>query len=1023
MFLALLSTVVIGSARDVKVRLTDRRGVPMPGLDIDFLGDYMSTDDDGCFTITGLTSGGTFEFRYYGDGFSGDMSFEWNGGSPSVDVALPGCMLTFRLVGLNDVELEKYGNHMIRLYDSPYSSCSDFFRDGTLARWWTSDYLQWEFSDAELGGTTRSDVIDFLSSADDILVNPVAGKVRVSVGTVVGHGGEEIVDYRINGLRPSDYSGGKPSWWSAPGEQYYDFRAKGYCPFSGSYTVGNEDVTLDIDLSDFVGVTVEAKDRDGSALEDAAVVCDDMYTGVKDTLGITGDGGRCSFWARPWESFSLSVCPGKPMYSPKSVYVRVDDEDLVVPVSYEGTVLIAARIVGGAEFIKPYEDYGTGEIKWWRNAEIELKDENDYVTTIYDLSYARQDGDIIVGALVEPSEDWQEGRLNLTFYNAEPRLLPVDGTFAPLTGDIYGEYDVTGYVPVTLKAPEGFGFDEYIKVDGHEMHIGWGTVDELVVYMPQGVHSWSPRLKNREDYTQYPYGKEMTFDVGAEASAVVYQFDPGNYSSVRFTVSGQDGQPVSYMDISVGENSYSTLVSGRTDGNGQVTLFLPAPGTYYWKADRYEDYAISRSGEVEVGEGTSEVTVSYEDWRRLTFAVAGDGVDERVRSGEVSLPGIAVNTFGLGSYNNYTVGKLFPSDRKISGTVRLTDKDGTPGFFPFDYEAGRSDETFTVDMNAVRKVNFIVDGAPYAGDYGCRISLYQGNRLLTDDYSALSKGVLLAPGSYSAQLYRRDYDYRQTVDFEVAGEDVDVAFGLDPGNFHAINFSCINAPGEAGGVSFYVNGHEESSLFPNGTYSYVVTHVTIDGREAYTRIRGTVEVKDEDAEVVLDLADYRFFELDFLAEDGSSFDFGNSYYRIKLEKDGMTMYDTWNTTLLIPTGEYAVTVSEDRYGGGNYYGLLDVPSDCPGKITVTLYDSPDGTERIGAGTAGLPTATPVAGGLHISGHGSAPVSVELYDTDGRRLLYRQVAPGATVATTMLGKGVCVVRLRQGDSRNVQKVSL
>lgn len=1026
LFFVLLTTATIGFARNVQIHLTDLRGTAMSNMTIEFLGDYMKTDADGNFTITGLTSGGTYSFNCRGNDFSGDVSFDWDGGSPTVNVQLPGCLITLVLTGLNEEEILTYGNHYITLYpgsDGGFHSTTARLYKGTYTTWWKSSTLQWEFTETALGGTTKSEVIDLLNTTGPILVDPLAGKVRVTMGTVTGHDGKPVTDYTINGFRSTDFPDGKPSWWSAPGENFYRFSAKGYYSFSKEYTVGSDPLTLDLDMSTFVGVTVQAKDRDDSPLADAYILTN-QYQG--DTLGITDPKGEYTFYTLPKDYIIIALAADKPMYPVLAKDFHVGSEDQTITIGYEGFHLISTRIIGGARFIAPYKEWN-GEMKWPQNAKVMCRkvyeSGNDYESSNYELSYEQQGEDIIVGTLIDNSEnEWQEARLDLTFLNASPRILPVEGTYAPLTGDIYAEYDLTNHTPVTLKAPEGFRFNnDNLKVDGQEVYRGWDTQQALTLYMPQGEHNWVPQLRNEADNTQYPYGKPQSFTVGTDSIAITYPFDINNYSAVRFTVLDKDGKPFQNMGITVYDSStssYNPITRTNTNAEGQVTVFLSGPGTYYWITDPSNNYGVSQKGEVEVGESLASQTVSYEGWHTLTLSITGKDLSNRLEYASATITGMKSSYISLSSYSDYTASRLFPGT-EINGKIRLRGKGyGREVEIPFTLKNIGSDVGYTLNMDTVRAVKFTVNGTP--SDYDASITVYQGTRDIVS-FDSKESGLLLASGSYYAVLDVYDYAYRDTVYFNVSNEDLTIDFQLNTDDFHLLTFKFINAPTDLSVEHYNINDDEAPEWLPNGTYLYDIYVMFADEKYIATTISGTVNIKDEDVEIVIDLAKYRLFNMDFYLEDGTPYSI-DGYVTITSDNVRVRAYLGYESTVMLPIGDYDVTVF--NYDDRSYhYGKLHVPSDCPEKITITLSDNADAIEDIPNDAAHTLAATPTADGLHITASGNEPVTVSLYGTNGNLLLNRQAAPGTTVATGQLGKGIYIVQLKQGKNLRTQKLAL
>lgn len=1031
LLLFVLLTTALGSfARDVKIHLTDLRGESMSELKIDFLGDELYTDENGYFTITGLTGGGTYYFSYYTGPYSlRQVSFNWDGGSPEVEVQLSSCYITLLLTGLSEEEMNEYGNMEIYLSSPSLGGGSYRFENGKVSLWWEYTTLQWTVYDRLFGETTSS-LIDLTTTSGPIEVNPLKGKYRVTFGSVIGRDGQPITEYTIDGIDPSQQPDGVITYWRSAGENYYIFQAPGYYYIAKAYTVNNEDVTVNVDLRECVAVTLQAKDRDGSPLTNAVLT--DAYR--RDTLDITNENGECTFYTLPKERIDLTLQPNKLFYPQQTTSFSIGSEDKVVTMGYEGYQLVSAKIIGGAQFIAPYEDYWSGEIKWGQNAKIRMKhyysegNENFGEVSDYYMQYEQQGNDILVGKLIDNREEqYQEACLDLTFLYTSPRLLPAEGTYAPLTDDIYTEYDVTNHVPVTLEAPEEFRFDEYIKIDNQEINSDWGSTS-FTIYMPQGTYTWAPKLTNTTDGQSYPYGKAQEFTAGADGLTVTYPFDINNYSAIRFTLLDQNGQPMKgAIEIFEDDKFYKAPISSVTTKNSDGTgiAYLSEPGTYYYRFSgyiwdyehNYSRYYMPQSGQIEVGESVAEQTISYAGYHVLDLQLAGDSFSS-VSFHSLSIDGTTLSPSFSNENGLYRQIHVIPAGT-VTGRVSLTDKKEHRGVLSFTAEMGNEDQVYTIETNNMHAVDFTINDVPYDTQQEPRITIF--------DNQNASYYTLLMPGSYYAVFHPSEVNYRDTLYFDITNQDVTLNFEYNPDDFHAVTLSCINAPMDIIEISYYIgddDAYATYAKFPNGTYPYHISRLfTANDKTVYANITGNVEVADEDVEIVVDLSEYTFCNVVLRMADGSHWT-SEDYYMELTTPDGQRMpLGLWEPEFMLAlptTGTYKVR-AYDYDKGKNFYGTLTVPENASGTLVITLSDNVDAIEDAQADAEHTLAATWTSNGLHIAASGSAPVTVSLYSINGNLLLNQEVAPGTTLPATNLGKGIYLVRLKQGNIARTQKL--
>lgn len=1023
----MLFTAIGGYARDVQIHFTDQRGTPLPDMRIDFLGDILYTDSEGNFTITGLTGGGTYSFTYDKDYSQETVSFDWDGGTPTVDVRAKGYFITLLLDGLSEAEMELYGNSQqctLTGGDNRYG----YFSSGKLSLWWNNSTLEWSLLYNPYWGEAKG-VVDLDATTGNIVINPVRGKRRLTIGSVIGHDGLPIQGVRIEGLDKEDLPGKTFTFWRTPGENYLSFSADGYLSHTFTCTVGDEDTVVDIDLSDCLSAEFNVKDRDGKPMAGVEVL---FPTG--DVIGKTGDDGSCtayypSSFVGDW--YYCRIDPDELFYPEQSYEFRLGTEGTSVTMSYEGYKLVNARIIGGSRFITSHESWD-GTVTWWQNAEVYLRCPSEYETDgyqeihFYTLEYERQGEDILVGMLVDNRDgQWTEARMNLSFLNSEPRLLPVQGEYASLENDVYMEYDVTNHKAVTLSAPEGFTLSgNNIKVDGMEVYKGWNNNSSVVLYMPEGEHEWMPALYNEMEGQTYPYGKAQAFTSGEDDLLVVYPFNIDDYHGIRFAVTDQNGLPLNGLSVAVYDSSgYTQLGSAYTNEEGKAAVFLSEPGTYKWYSDYYHSRGFSLQGTVEVGESMVDLPVSYAGWHVLSLKVSGDNLSTtsgvwcnlRMETGNASA---TLTCYGYDGtvYDYYFKDYLIPSGT-LQGSFEVTHARGMRATVPFVLEIDDRDVSYSLDTDTLYVVDFTVNGVDFLESfYGEQINVYRNNTSLRNN----SPSVWLNAGKYYAIYSNSNLGYKDTLYFDVTDHDMVLDFKYNVDDFHSVNVTCVNALEEIEHVFYEVDGDDPQRKFLKGTTHHYMIYAlqTKNFGRVQTDIIGSFKVEDEDVNVQVDLSSYRFFYPVLRMADGSDW-ISYDYYMTFESLDGNTVVTCWGEygyeeALTMPAGTYKVKVRD--YDTSEYvYGTLVVPADCPETLTIVLSDEPDAIESVRSDGNEELSATLYAGELHVDAPAGEPVVVCIYGMNGKMLLDTQVAPGASVPVGHLGKGVYILQMRQGSA--------
>lgn len=121
------------------------------------------------------------------------------------------------------------------------------------------------------------------------------------------------------------------------------FEAPGYFPYIVTYQVIDEDVTVDIDLSQSRALRFLFTDRDGTAMENLSVNLrsEDNFRLVADLA--TDASGFCEIYVMPG-GYSYGCDYKKPFYPSVTRSIQVSDEDVVKDMSLAGTTLLTVRL-------------------------------------------------------------------------------------------------------------------------------------------------------------------------------------------------------------------------------------------------------------------------------------------------------------------------------------------------------------------------------------------------------------------------------------------------------------------------------------------------------------------------------------------------------------------------------------------------------------------------------------------------------------------------------------------------------
>ena len=1065
--LCLLFLLAIGvqAQSNVVLRLTDKNGQAAAGAEFfDMQYNLYVTDENGCATLSLEPGKDHYQISFPGVNPPEAINYEWNGTDQQVNISITEAYwMTLRLTNLTETEQAALRHNEIYISENATNMGSmAFYPDEEMCVrfWFRSPTLYYSVNSFQF--FVQPTKVDIPSSGNYINVDLKAGRTPVDVACPIGVGNVRLTEgncslhYGENSavLEFGTFAEAESiRAYMLPGTYTFELRPIGYMSYTQKVEITDEPARINFDMSASRQIRIHFIDHYGQPLTASGA-----YINLSSTNSNNPSSGG-NYIEEGSHTFSILAMPGE-----YTAYVdfeigqlsfpynygnvngnifTVADADIDVNLSFEHQKLFLITLNGLNAELDPSVTYEAR-----RNSLISSQPlHRDYSATNI-MRY---------GFLIESDqldEDTTKATFNIRFgYGDDPYVHFSTTVPADENGDFIA--DITPNLePVTLRAPEGYGFVRSLIIDGETYTAGLSDnpVSELTYYIQPGQHTWQANLTSADGTTNYPQGAEQTFTVEASATNVVtYTYDASAYPGLRLQVTDIDGTAGADFGITILNYDLGINLDFSTNADGQGTIFVEQPGRYLVEVVDGNEHYLPQTFYVELGQSLTTRNVSFEEWHALT----------------VTCP-------DLSAYNNrlYNIEVRWnnpndPEDTRNGSRVADQIDAATGSQFTLYVPAGQLQISY--DAQSYSYETIVADAAVMtmpAADAAHtftlsnihRVSYFNaaGEKLYTDqiddlwqiadngERTRIEPSLLMSAGTYEAIYNPYDYDnngtdsYADTVRFSVTDADVEVRFNVSPNDYVDVSFLFTDMSDQIypGTLAFMVNGQrfregESPMLRKDHTYTvtlYEVGYMTDDHTMTDYRFVQeplTFTVGRSDTTVTIPMADYHQFLVNFTYQGNpvspNSADFSTAGHApTTLWQDGYGQFH-----LMLHPGVYTVelqasaSVSENRL-----YGRFEITADNAdaGKITVELSDTPVGISSVTDSHNPL-TATASGRNLRIGGAPDAPISVSLYTTGGQRAMSATVRSGQTLSAAHLPAGIYIVRLTQGGSAQSVSVML
>ncbi len=1065
--LCLLFLLAIGvqAQSNVVLRLTDKNGQAAAGAEFfDMQYNLYVTDENGCATLSLEPGKDHYQISFPGVNPPEAINYEWNGTDQQVNISITEAYwMTLRLTNLTETEQAALRHNEIYVSENATNMGSmAFYPDEEMCVrfWFRSPTLYYSVNSFQF--FVQPTKVDIPSSGNYINVDLKAGRTPVDVACPIGVGNVRLTEgncslhYGENSavLEFGTFAEAESiRAYMLPGIYTFELRPSGYMSYTQKVEITDEPARINFDMSASRQIRIHFIDHYGQPLTASGA-----YINLSSTNSNNPSSGG-NYIEEGSHTFSILAMPGEyTAYADFEIgqlsfpynygnvngnIFTVADADIDVNLSFEHQKLFLITLNGLNAELDPSVTYEAR-----RNSLISSQPlHRDYSATNI-MRY---------GFLIESNqldEDTTKATFNIRFgYGDDPYVNFSTTVPADENGDFIA--DITPNLqPVTLRAPEGYGFVRSLIIDGETYTAGLSDnpVSELTYYIQPGQHTWQANLTSADGTTNYPQGAEQTFTVEASATNVVtYTYDASAYPGLRLQVTDIDGTAGADFGITILNYDLGINLDFSTNADGQGTIFVEQPGRYLVEVVDGNEHYLPQTFYVELGQGLTTRNVSFEEWHALT----------------VTCP-------DLSAYNNrlYNIEVRWnnpndPEDMRNGSRVADQIDAATGSQFTLYVPAGQlqisydaqnySYETIVTDA-AVMTMPAADAAHTFTLSNIHRVSYFNaaGEKLYTDQIDGLwqiadngertriEPSLLMPAGTYEASYNPYDYDnngtdsYADTVRFSVTDADVQVRFNISPNDYVDVSFLFTDMSDQIypGTLAFMVNGQrfrEGESPMLRKDHAYTVTlyevgymtddHTMTDYRFVPEPL--TFTVGRADTAVTIPMADYHPFLVSFTHQGNpvspNSADFSTAGHApTTLWQDGYGQF-----RLMLHPGVYTVelqasaSVSENRL-----YGRFEITADNAdaGKITVELSDTPVGISSVTDSHNPL-TATASGRNLRIGGAPDAPISVSLYTTGGQRAMSATVRSGQTLSAAHLPAGIYIVRLTQGSAAQSVSVML
>lgn len=1058
----------MGRAEEVTLCLRDLSGGVMSEFPFRTgNGNSYTTDADGCAVVE-LAAPGESQIQYDW----GFTNFTWDGEQTRVDLNITdGYWMTVQLTGADESEADAVRGATFRVFDDAYSNPCSIGEDLTVHFWLTPAYVQggtWSYQlDSPKYPTPRTSV-DLTATGNHPAVDLREGRTPVDIARPIGVGGTPLTEGSLS-ISQDDDSGdplmtgvsldefpesGAYRSWMLPGTYYFSLHPEdNYLGRLEKFTIGAGPATVAFDLSRSVRLDVHLIGYDGKPIAGRNISLYSTTRSESEFVEISGSattnaGGIATVYATPGR-YSASVnFYNNPLFPyPTDPCGETDfdvpaGETAEATISFESYTAFLVTVKGLDESVSPscefqYKEAGS---EYWSS--ISLREDYDF-----------EGEGLRYGALTR-TDGPLSGRLHVEMASwglpaGSPLYVDHYQPVATTEGGVVTEIDLAAMQDVTLRAPEGYRFYSSLYIDGKEYSFDYSDTGEPVTAIPfrimPGEHTWQATLTSLDGATRYPTGTVQTFTVADAPLDVTYAFDAADYPGLRVLVKDVDGTPAAgfYVGLeNVGTGDWGEL---STDAEGRGTYFVDSPGTYRVEVCDADGNYLQQTLTVELGQGMTERTVSFEGWHSFTLQLpdlwpySQESSTATLTWTSASDPSDPRN--GTAMHNEWRSGEQpgewtqwLPAGNL---SVRYTARDNNGTIVDATSQTAMPDAntTYAVDLSGHHHVNYVAgDGS--AARTNC-VTLY---RLESDGNRTAAAGHLLPDGTYMAYYcpwYEDSDSYfpenSDSVSFTVAGADIEVRFNVSESDYRRIGLTHyderilaaeLSNPSDPRWASVYIDEYAQFYLLPRRAYPYYVHYLIVyaDNGDAlwyYTLPEPrSFSVEPGQEYVEIPLSDYRLIDLtatlDGTPVDGISLVEGAG---------GLTainyIYADSPARFALRPGSYTLIVETEPDGTLLYGRITVTEATADGPMTVELSTEPTGMRDAARGD--MLGAQPTAGGIIVSGAAGTPIAATLYTADGRLALRATTADGATIGNGSLPAGVYIVRLVQGNTAKTQRV--
>lgn len=1065
----LLAPALCARAAEVTVCLRDLSGGVMSEFPFNTgTSNSYTTDANGCAVVE-LYGPGKDQIQYDG----GFTNFTWDGEQTHIDINIAdGYWMTVQLTGADESEADAVRGATFRVFDAIYSNTYSIGEDMTTHFWLTPADLQenmWSYQLECPKYPTPRTYVDLAATGNHLTIDLREGRTPVDIARPIGVGGTPLTEGSLSISQDYDGSGypfiievsldelpesGAYRSWMVPGTYNFTLTPAGnYMSRIETVSVSTEPMEVNLDLSASALLTVHLVGYDGRPLTDQyiEIYSVDRTAGgdwVSSGYGTTDAEGNVSIYAMPGAYrakvgfYYNPVFPYPSGTGGETFFDVAAGPTAEATISFESYTPFIVTVKGLDDDISPNCEfqYKDADDEYWRS--ISLSEDYNFEGEGLRFGTLAQTDGPLSGRLHVEISSWQ-------LPEGSPLYADHYQPVATTEGGVIEEIDLTAMQDVTLHAPEGYRFYSGLYVDGKEYSFDYSDTGEPVTAIPfrimPGEHTWQATLTSLDGATRYPTGTVQTFTVADAPLDVTYAFDAADYPGLRVLVKDVDGTPAAGFYVGLQNVETGEWGELSTDTEGRGTYFTNRPGTYRVEACDAEGNYLPQQFTVELGEGMTERTVSFEDWHAFTLRMP-DEAQYSLRSATASLTWTSATD---------------PSDPRNGSSLRNQWASPLPAEWTQWLPAGNLSIRYTAtDTERRTLADAYIQTVMPDGESSYTISLADWHRVTylngngatadpnfvtlyrLDDTGGRTPaaGYLLPDGRYRAFYNPYTYDSESnflenadSLDFTMAGADIEVRFavtGVDYLRAHIyytgkrINAVYLGTPSDSWWDYIYQDESINCYVLPGRAYPYYVSgFMAFDdmgtAHDYYTLPEPrSFSVEPGHTDVEIPLSDYRLIDLtatlDGTPVDGISLVEGAG---------GLTainyIYADSPARFALRPGSYTLIVETEPDGTLLYGRITVTEATADGPMTVELSTEPTGMRDAARGD--MLGAQPTAGGIIVSGAAGTPIAATLYTADGRLALRATTADGATIGNGSLPAGVYIVRLVQGNTAKTQRV--